>query len=466
MSTANARSFNGSTGIISLSIGSVNAFGPATVAGIVKKTTASDVGEFFGAGSADTWDFSSTSTDQLGLWNGTSFVGSPTTLAIGEWYCLAISKASGNVNARMHIYRYSTSTWVHEDSGTNQANSGVPTVRNAIGGSGAGPTANLASTIQCIAFWTSVLTDAQIETLAGHAGAWRALSPQAMWRLNQGDTGEAVFDEIGTAHQSAITSTATATGAPFSMVDQPAFINVGTAVVSANSVANPTTFSPGIPASMATGDLMLCITTSRSNSATVAAPSGWTVFPGFPVQSGTASGGTIYVFYRWWVSGDAAPSVSWSGVTTGTSGDSCMAQIAGYRYVDSDITDATVVKGTDAAITTTATIGSVTTGQQFSKVLGITMRVDDNAHTWTPTTNWAERFDTHTTTGTGHSRHLQERVFPAAGSTGSVTIAPSLTTSVRGLSATLALKARRRRDPVMTYADRSGASNLSGATFR
>lgn len=466
---ANARHFTAaSSEKVTLSLGSTAALTAATIAGVVRRTTTGVFSSIVAAGNnPNGWELGFRDTNTLMLWNGSAEVHTTSTFTSAVWYFVCATKASGTTTPRFHWFDYSTSTWTHENASGTLANGSAPATNVWLGASNNGTGDFMNGDIQAAAYWNSELTDAQVETLAQTFDSWRDLSPTDYWAVNQGTVTEAVFDEVGTANQTAITGTTLSTGAPgFQMVDPPMFINVGTAVVSANSVANPTTFSPGIPASMATGDVMLCVTTSRSNSATVATPSGWTVFPGFPVQSGTASGGTIYVFYRRWVSGDAAPSVSWSGVATGTSGDSCMAQIAGYRYVDWDVTDATVVKGTDAAITTTATIGSVTTGQRRSKVLGITMRVDDNAHTWTPTTNWTERFDTHTTTGTGHSRHLQERVFPAAASTGSVTIAPSLTTSVRGLSATLALKARRRRGAIFTRADRTGAFNLSPAAFR
>ena len=75
------------------------------------------------------------------------------------------------------------------------------------------------------------------------------------------------------------------------------FKSISAVVASANNVANPTTLTPVLP-TRATGDLLLAITSCRSITATVATPAGWAVWPGFPKRSATASGGSIYVFYK------------------------------------------------------------------------------------------------------------------------------------------------------------------------
>lgn len=229
----------------------------------------------------------------------------------------------------------------------------------------------------------------------------------------------------------------------------PRQASTGTGSSAAASVVNPTALTPGLPATRANGDLLVAISSCRSNTATPTCSAGWSAFPGTPVASVTGSGGQIAVFTRRVDGSESAPTVTWTGVTTGTSGDSSTSIIICYRYVDPAFQDGTVNKGTDAAITTTATIGSISPGFIDALVIGITIRINDTAHTWTPPTSgppyWAERTDQHTTSGIGHSLEVIDAVFPAAGATGTTTVVPSNTTSSQGLSITLALAALRPR---------------------
>jgi hypothetical protein len=43
-------------------------------------------------------------------------------LSDGIWYVALVTKATGTVAPRFHIYNYDTSTWSHSDSPTSQAN--------------------------------------------------------------------------------------------------------------------------------------------------------------------------------------------------------------------------------------------------------------------------------------------------------------------------------------------------------
>ena len=129
------------------------------------------------------------------------------------------------------------------------------------------------------------------------------------------------------------------------------FVNKGT------WAAGTTSISPGIPASMQAGDFMI-LQVHTCNQA-VTTPSGWTQATTSPVSTGTANtaGGTrISVYYRWWQSGDAAPTVAVTGGTV-TNGI-----IVGYRGVDPTTPfDATPVATTLAAASTTLTMTGITT---------------------------------------------------------------------------------------------------------
>lgn len=220
----------------------------------------------------------------------------------------------------------------------------------------------------------------------------------------------------------------------------PTFRAAGTAVFSANNVANPTTLAPTKNASTVTGDLMVLVTESRSITATVSTPSGWTLVSGFPKRSATASGGSIYIFVRL-ADGTAsdAPSVRWSGVTTGTTGDSCGARILSYSSATPNA-DGTPPAANDASSTTSITIPAHTTSLTNSLVIGVAIRINDTAHTFTVAT-FTERYDGHTTSGTGHGTVVAEKINAAAGSSGTATVTPSKTTASRTLAVSFGLAA-------------------------
>lgn len=219
----------------------------------------------------------------------------------------------------------------------------------------------------------------------------------------------------------------------------PAFRGAGAAVFSANNVATPTALAPTKHASTVNGDLMLLVTECRSITATVATPTGWALLTGFPKRSATASGGSIYVFSRI-ADGTAndAPSVSWSGLTTGTTGDSCGARILSYS--NATATQDGTVSVNDAASTTSITMPDITTSFDNSLVVGVAMRVNDTLHTFTVATR-TERSDDHTTSGTGHGTETADLVKSPAGAAGTATVTPSNTTSSRTLAVTLAMRA-------------------------
>lgn len=243
----------------------------------------------------------------------------------------------------------------------------------------------------------------------------------------------------------------------------PVFRAAGTAVYTANNVASPTTLSPTKNASTANGDLMVLVTASRSITATVATPSGWDLATGFPKASGTTSGGKIYIFTRI-ADGTAndAPSVVWSSLTTGTSGDSCSARILSYDDVR-NVQDGTPPAANDAASTTSITIPAHTTSLDKSLVIGVAIRVNDTAHTFTVAT-FTERTDDHTTTGTGHGTEVSELVKSPAGSSGTATVTPSNTTSSRTLAVSLAYEARNEFGSGAIAVSSAGGATVTAGT--
>jgi hypothetical protein len=104
---------------------------------------------------------------------------------------------------------------------------------------------------------------------------------------------------------------------------------VGTAKIGAatsGAGASPFSLNPALPASLAAGDVMYLAYGDRGHTGTWNTPSGWT-----QLFSYTANGRNITVAARAWQSGDAAPTVTYTG---GGTGDTAFAQIIAFPGAD------------------------------------------------------------------------------------------------------------------------------------
>ena len=209
-----------------------------------------------------------------------------------------------------------------------------------------------------------------------------------------------------------------------------AFRAAGAWSFTANNVAASGSLTPGAPAGKAVGDLLFLIVESRGIATTVTTPSGWTAVSGSPFTSGTASGGRIYVFTRV-ADGTATdtPSVSYSGATSGTTGDSTGAGILAYTGVSATV-DAAGVTTDLSAQTTTSAITGVTTATGGSLVLSITMKIIDFSGS-SSVSGGTERVDTLTTSGTGHGLEIYDTMVNPPGVSGTATVTWGLATSAR-----------------------------------
>lgn len=215
----------------------------------------------------------------------------------------------------------------------------------------------------------------------------------------------------------------------------------GTAWCNAN---NNNAITVPLPGTYTTGDLFIFIGFCRLITASVTtAPSGYTLWDTF--TSGTASGGRIWVYYRWATASESPPTFATNGAT-GTSGDLWGANIYAYSGVSQtggvpDL-DATTPAPTDASGTTTCTYPAITTVTDGARVIRFLFRIRDAADTFTPTASPAhsEREDAGTTTRTGGQHHFQELIATTHGTQAAVTVAPSNTTAARYLAVTMALK--------------------------
>lgn len=190
---------------ITTALGGLNfAFGPGTVAGVVKPTTIANT-RFVSASTtiANGWSFGISAAGVLSLACGSSVAVGVTALTAGNWYLAAATKATGTVAPRYHIYDYAAATWVHENSAATEANSSVPITAGKIGCS---PASNLFwnGDVAAVGVWNIVLSDTEVQNLL----LFLPQVSKALWRLNQDVTTENVNDLSGNgADQNAIVGT-------------------------------------------------------------------------------------------------------------------------------------------------------------------------------------------------------------------------------------------------------------------
>jgi hypothetical protein len=214
-----------------------------------------------------------------------------------------------------------------------------------------------------------------------------------------------------------------------------AFVNKGT------FAAGTTSISPGIPAGMAAGGFMLL--TVHTTNQVVSAITGWTAVTSTPVSTGTAgaAGGTrVSTYYRFWQSGDAAPTVAVTG------GNCTNGIIAGYSGVDptTPFDGVTPVATTLAAAATTLTMTGLTTASANDLIFWSVARdVDANSTTGVTAftnanlTGIAEVHDQTVNTGPGGGIWVGYGFKATAGATGNLTVTQ---TSSIAVGVTIALR--------------------------
>lgn len=200
--------------------------------------------------------------------------------------------------------------------------------------------------------------------------------------------------------------------------------------------------TPGLPSGLAAGDLMLLFVHSANQAAS--APSGWDPIPAVSGDhwrgtAGAAGGVRVDIFYRWWQSGDSAPTVA-------DTGDITAAIICSYSGVDPTTPfDGASPIGFNAAASTTLTLTGITTETANALVVHGTALDRDAASTTTvgsPSNGnlagLAERHDQTVSTGQGGGLVIHDGWKASAGASGNTT---ATQTSNAWAGITLALRA-------------------------
>lgn len=260
-----ARSFNGTSDYIDLSIGGMaSVAAPFTCMAIINRSAVgSRAFAAINSGSTRRSEFKFNGSGQL-QWTLPGVNDAPvTSLTVNDssgWALVGLSKASGSAAPRGHRYLYTGGTWTHANSGTSVGN---PTAGTSFRlGAIATPADYWAGDIAVVGFWNRVLSDAETETLTAALSDWLALSPSTLFALNQASTGTAITDlTSGGSTQSAISGTS------ISASDPPGFSYSLSATYSAAGTSTASAAS-----SLAVSALLSATGTSAATTAVLGAP--------------------------------------------------------------------------------------------------------------------------------------------------------------------------------------------------
>ena len=249
----------------------------------------------------------------------------------------------------------------------------------------------------------------------------------------------------------------------------PSLRSVGTQVAAANNVAATTNLATPLPATRENGDLLLLFTACRTaGPAAPATPAGWTLL-------GNVGGtnGRIVLFGRVVDGAETVPTVSWTGLTTGTtSATPVIAQMAAVEGLDTaggigSIVGALGAASNQAASTTVAAGGAaITTVAPNAAVFVFSVRQDD-AGTWatlatSDTITWAKVGATAvTTSGADMAFETQWGVRPTAGSVAAKSFSLSGASSFASSGVMIALKAAVSAPVNLPLAAAGGSSGAS-----
>lgn len=173
------------------------------------------------------------------------------------------------------------------------------------------------------------------------------------------------------------------------VTDTPAFVAAGTV-----AHANNASVAPGLPAGMAAGGSMFCLAAIRnSGTGTVNTPAGWSKLIDF---------GNVAVLHRYYVSGDSAPTVTFTG---GAANADTSARIVGFSGLSKEFASGTRLvpaaytqlngSAQDVAYPASAVKRANSVGMIF------TWKQDDGTHA--PPGSYTEMIDDLTTTGSDQS---------------------------------------------------------------
>jgi hypothetical protein len=126
-------------------------------------------------------------TGSVAMYNGSSDTGTASTVTTSKWYVIVITKATGTVNPRGHMFDFGAGTWVHENMGGTLADaSGTGATQHGVFGDSAGSESGaFDGQFLAQAAWKSrAMTDSEVERLP--RGLWDIWSPDMLIEFPSG----------------------------------------------------------------------------------------------------------------------------------------------------------------------------------------------------------------------------------------------------------------------------------------
>ena len=219
-------------------------------------------------------------------------------------------------------------------------------------------------------------------------------------------------------------SLASATSASFNVAASPLWVANG----ATTAWTTNTSQTVALPTGLNVNDLMLLIVANTRPNVS-AAPTGWTTAT--TVSSGTSVGVAVSVFYRFFQTGDTAPSVTVNADAGGGT-----ARIVAFRYVNTTTPlDVAAVTNTSAANATTFTPTGLTTVTANARAESIVVQNDGTSSAPTLSFNNAQGFSFETgfpeapgggNNGNHHAVAVAGKALPTTGAVTFPTFATSL----------------------------------------
>lgn len=357
---AATRAFGGAAGI-NHSAGTVDPTGAFTYVAVVDPSTAAAtqyVLSTVSSGGSSGVRLSNTGTVTVVLdgivWGPATNV---TYTAAEGWMLIAITKAAGTAQFRIHKYLFTGATWSRQTSTSSYASpTGAPTaVRHGHLSSSNYLSGDLAAT----AVYGYEMSDAQVTALVANLDAWVAAGPQGMWVFDQASV-TAVNDVTGHgADQSGTVGTTTVSGnaAPIEYIPagEALAFRTGGATQGFGSTSSVVLT---IPATVKTGDQMIIAACYKqlTGSGTLNTPAGWTQQHA-PVNGPTGNSfqGAVYVKTAAGTAGQISTEAGTTVTLNATAGSQQLsAAFASYAGVSSIRSSSWVVGSTTSSTTLTA----------------------------------------------------------------------------------------------------------------
>jgi hypothetical protein len=210
-----ARNFNGTSDVLKTSIptGGNVGFGTFVIICQISSFAATRaLMRFVTSGASNVLGMFCDTAGKVGMSNAAAAPVGSTSLATNTWYCIAVGKATGTQTPRVHLYRYDTNAFTHENTGSAIADATVPGTTGTLAIGARTADQFTPCDIAAAGFWARNLSDAEFELLPFSLMNWHALAPTGLWVLDQSDTGQSVPDLTGNGgKQSSLTGTTVST---------------------------------------------------------------------------------------------------------------------------------------------------------------------------------------------------------------------------------------------------------------